>query len=128
MAYIAPSLTTFTRINPSYRVYELDATTFEVLDYIQFRTDLATTIRDDIPTWTAVYSARDLYDLPDMSAKSWHSLIDRMVHNDTLFNIWNDNYYTGFAHGAPSATDKANALCKMRGTTQLEVDACIDMM
>jgi sphingomyelin phosphodiesterase len=35
MAYIAPSLTTFVHINPSYRIYEMDAKTFEVLDYIQ---------------------------------------------------------------------------------------------
>ena len=41
MMYVCPSVDTHGSHNPSIRVYELDDTTFEVVDYIQYYFDLS---------------------------------------------------------------------------------------
>lgn len=44
MAYVAPSITTFSGVNPGYRIYSVDCnhsrSTYQVLDYDNFYVDL----------------------------------------------------------------------------------------
>ncbi|KAI9495494.1 Metallo-dependent phosphatase-like protein [Zychaea mexicana] len=62
MAYVAPSITPFDEINPGFRMYQVDAETFEVVDSITYVADL-----DQAPNWLngpnwhVEYSAREAY-------------------------------------------------------------------
>ena len=66
-AFVAPSITTYTRLNPSFRVYQVHPETFEVYDFDQYYTDL--TEVDDLtknhrnhgPVWRKLYNAREEY-------------------------------------------------------------------
>jgi sphingomyelin phosphodiesterase len=43
VAYVAPSVTTYTNLNPSYRIYEYNRTDGTILNYQQYYTDLELT-------------------------------------------------------------------------------------
>ncbi len=38
--FIAPSMTTYKKNNPSFRVYEADSMSFALVNYVQYRMDL----------------------------------------------------------------------------------------
>lgn len=65
--FIAPSLTTYTAINPSFRVLEFDRETNELLGYEQYRMDLRESNLKGKAVWKMAYSFLAEYDLPDMS-------------------------------------------------------------
>jgi hypothetical protein len=39
--FAVPSMTTFVDLNPSFRVYEVDDQSFQILDFVQYRLDMA---------------------------------------------------------------------------------------
>ena len=63
MAFIGPSVTPLTNVNPSLRVYEVDPETYEVMDYLQYYTQLqdADELRKTGPVWNLLYKARETY-------------------------------------------------------------------
>lgn len=119
VAYLAPSITTFVGANPGeyiskrlgslkcrqfirflidslpnpgYRIYEVDANTFELVDFHNYFLDLPEAnakTRDD-PTYTPSfeysYNPIDHYAMTDLSADSWLRLAERMYQNITLLN------------------------------------------
>lgn len=97
MALIAPSVTPFTNINPSFRVVEMDAVTFALkVQLVSYRTSVANTTQDyvqyhvnltdanmhDNPIFKPYYTATEAYQLPHMSATAWGDLSAR-AHVDT---------------------------------------------
>lgn len=63
MAFIAPSVTPLSNVNPSLRVYEVDPETYEVMDYEQYYTQLygVDKLNGTRPSWNLLYTARDAY-------------------------------------------------------------------
>ncbi|WFD07205.1 hypothetical protein MVES1_002564 [Malassezia vespertilionis] len=63
MAFIGPSLTPLTNVNPSLRVYEVDPQTYEVMDYLQYYTPVSEfgNVGDNGPIWHLLYKARETY-------------------------------------------------------------------
>lgn len=83
IAYVAPSVTPFTDINPSFRVYEYAVkATQEVTDVHQYRIDLETANKAGSggPSWDLAYTATSYYGLPDATAASWDALARRMLN------------------------------------------------
>jgi sphingomyelin phosphodiesterase len=124
MQYIAPSLTTFTDINPSFRSYVFDNKTLELQDYIQYRLNLTHTIATDRAEWNVAYTARDEYRLASMSPASWAALIERMRHNTTLRQTFETNFHTGRPYTTSSSLWHKR-LCHLRGTTPSDVEKCV---
>lgn len=66
-AFIAPSVTTLTKVNPSVRVYSVDPLTFDVYDYDQYYTQagdfqgLVDNKAKHGPIWRHLYSAREAF-------------------------------------------------------------------
>lgn len=64
-AFVGPSITPLSRVNPSFGIYTVDADTFEVLDHDVYYTDLsrsASLVENKVgPTWKHLYSAREAY-------------------------------------------------------------------
>jgi sphingomyelin phosphodiesterase len=58
--FTAPSLTTYSFQNPSFRIYELDSNNIILKDYHQYRLDLveANLHPDNEPEWKIAYSAK----------------------------------------------------------------------
>ncbi|VDM56671.1 unnamed protein product [Angiostrongylus costaricensis] len=80
--YAAPSTTTFAGMNPAYRIYEINVTDhFKVDNIMNYFADLEKTTVDRPPNWKLLYSAKDEYDLNDLSPTSWNNLVNSL-YND----------------------------------------------
>ncbi|KAI8148608.1 Metallo-dependent phosphatase-like protein [Fennellomyces sp. T-0311] len=96
MAYVAPSITPFSNVNPGFRMYQVDAETFEVIDSITYIADLdqADTWLSG-PNWHIEYSAREAYNssiapLHDTTSPLtpawWHNVTVSMEEDPEMFN------------------------------------------
>ena len=65
--YICPSLTPFPNVLPSFRVYEIDSITKEVIDYIQYRFNLDKSNNEKKPYWYIGYRATEFFKVNDMT-------------------------------------------------------------
>ena len=65
--YISPSLTPFPNVLPSFRVYEIDSITKEVIDYIQYRFNLDKSNKEKLPYWYIGYRATEFFKVKDMT-------------------------------------------------------------
>ncbi|KAL4402920.1 phosphoric diester hydrolase [Malassezia pachydermatis] len=67
MAYVAPSITPYTKLNPTIRVYSVHPDTYEIMEFEQYYTPIATfdeLVRSGAnhgPVWRQLYTARELY-------------------------------------------------------------------
>lgn len=95
---IAPSLTTYTGLNPSFRIYEIDTHTYEPINYYQYRLNLSKANSDltTIPQFEMVYAAKELYNMKDLSPDSYLKLSQDLVNNSDMFNRYYLNYYSSY--------------------------------
>jgi len=83
-AFISPSLTTYSNLLPSFRIYVMDAETNTPLNYYQYRLDLAKwNAHTTGPIeWDLVYNALNEYNLTDLSHATMDNLAER-IKTDT---------------------------------------------
>jgi hypothetical protein len=84
MVYVSPSIDMNHFRNPSIRVYHLNATTYELLDYDQFYFDLASASGTTPPEIIHLYSAKEAYGLTDMKPQTWENLLYRFSTDQEL--------------------------------------------
>jgi len=82
---------------PSFRVYEWNATSGHIHDYVQYRASLSETHLDFKP----VYRASDAFGLKDMEGSSWYAFWQRMRADPSLFQTWWSLHGTGNPSLAP---------------------------
>ena len=107
LGFVCPSLTTFTNINPSFRIYHYDRSTGNVLNYYQYQMNLTLANEKGAIDWYLYYDAKETYGLVDMSPSSFYALAESMKTNQTLFDL----YYTHFYTGGPHASEPCDAKC-----------------
>ena len=65
-------------------------------DFTTYYTDMKTdNVKGDNeePVWQTLYSAKDCYQLSDLSTNSWHLFINRTLTDDTLTELYYRNYH-----------------------------------
>lgn len=95
--YVGPSLTTFSNLNPSFRVFKVDADTNEIIDYTQYRLDLTkyNQLGPDVNLeWDVAYTFKQEYGVPDMSPASMQTLWDKFSADYTTMGLYIANFYT----------------------------------
>ncbi|CAG0891968.1 unnamed protein product [Darwinula stevensoni] len=85
VAYIGPSVSPFSDLNPAYRIYTIDTETWEILDYETWYMDLLSANVFDQPFWRPLYSARAAYYLPSLSPTEWHTWLQRLIYDEVDF-------------------------------------------
>lgn len=99
--WIAPSVTTYTYNNPSYRIYTIDGN-YEGSSFVSpsLRVKLQTVVeaetfvgnvteaneKNQEPNWQLEYKTKEFYKMPDLSPASWNDLINRLDQDDALFD------------------------------------------
>jgi len=78
VSHVNPSLTTYTFRTPTFRVYEMNAETFELMDYVQYSMDLEKSNKEGIPHWKESHRFTKYYEVPNMSVRSYKQLFKRM--------------------------------------------------
>ncbi|XP_057370154.1 sphingomyelin phosphodiesterase-like [Daphnia carinata] len=100
VAFIAGSMTSFTDLSPSYRVYTIDGerpdSSWRVLDYSTWMMNLTlANLRGPthLPEWFELYQAKKEYALTDLNPNTVDSFFSRMLDNDALFQLYFKNYH-----------------------------------
>ncbi|TRM70481.1 Metallo-dependent phosphatase-like protein [Schizophyllum amplum] len=102
MAWIGPSITSRTRVNAGFRVYEVDSATFEVMDShtwfsnVSMYGDLDSQVEVG-PTFQYEYSARKVYGSyvdgwgaeDPLNATWWHKVTEAMEADHSLVSTFN---------------------------------------
>lgn len=115
MAYLAPSATTFNDVNPTFRIYQINNQTGEVVDHVtyfmnitkandDYRTNLSLLPTPVRPPFEREYSARQDYALADMSSKSWHNFALSLRTNMTMLK----KYYQHYGRYSKEEVDKTS--------------------
>ena len=94
VVYVSPAATPWEKQNPSFRIFEMeDEAPFRPLDYHQYYADIENqpTNGDPLP-WQHLYSAKQEYNLTDLSPSSWNNLLAKMWSNRTLFQQYYENW------------------------------------
>ncbi|KAM3721915.1 Sphingomyelin phosphodiesterase [Dirofilaria immitis] len=113
--YASPSVTTFTYLNPAFRIYEIESgMNYRVVDFHTYFLNL-TQIGMSVtpPVWELLYSAKKEYSLVDLSPTSWDRLINKIIYEKTTYNrfIRNSNRQDNFICEGKC---RYNSLCSLR--------------
>ena len=103
IAYIAPSVTPYHGLNPSYRLYTVDGAG-TVVDHQTWIMDLkAANLAGPgrQPSWSRLYSARAAYQLADLSPPAWHDLVSRLQRQPAAWTQFYHFYHSGVREQPP---------------------------
>ncbi|MFH4982743.1 hypothetical protein AB6A40_009452 [Gnathostoma spinigerum] len=85
--YASPSVTTFIGLNPSFRIYDVDAgNRYNVIDFETHFFNLSSSQQSVQPQWQLLYRAKAEYGLQDLSPSSWANLADEITYFPQRFN------------------------------------------
>jgi sphingomyelin phosphodiesterase len=113
VAFVAPSMTPYNAVNPAFRVYTLNATTFELIDHEThfFNLTQANLWADDVAhttdslleatalaSWHKLYNMKETYNMTDMSALSFANLSQRILHEAPVANLFATLAHVGKAN------------------------------
>ncbi|KAF3939204.1 Endopolyphosphatase [Dactylella cylindrospora] len=114
--------------NPVFRVYTVDPTSYQVLDYDHYYTSIADIAYGSTqkPVWNKLYSAKAAFGSlvsPPLAASAplspafWHNLTVAFEGNDGAFQAWFDRKIADFQTSENcDAECKANEICQMRAS------------
>ncbi|KAL4241709.1 Sphingomyelin phosphodiesterase [Abortiporus biennis] len=102
VAWIGPSVTPLTNLNSSFRLYEVDSGTFEIVDAFTWKSDVNSFPSLDSqansgPTYSFEYSTREAYGAnitgwgpnDPLNATWWHLVTEQMEANPSLVTAFN---------------------------------------
>ena len=118
--YIAPPLTTFTNKIPSYRIYNIDKKTMQILSYEQIRFNITKSNKEGKPYWYSAYNSSDFYKVNDMTE------FDKII-NGVDIEWYVANRYTGTNSAINNRKDKGRqetARCTMKSNNFDEYFYC----
>lgn len=96
--YISGSLTTFSYLNPTYKIMTMDETG-DLLDYEMYYLDMDDSNRYHQLTWRTLFpSVKQMYGLKDLSPQSWSEWYKRALTNQTLEDLYYANYHRNSQH------------------------------
>ncbi|XP_027205586.2 sphingomyelin phosphodiesterase-like isoform X2 [Dermatophagoides pteronyssinus] len=101
VAYLAPSVTTYLNVMPSFRFYSTDTETGELVDHMTYYLNLTKANHMDkhkyepietTPVWEFEYNARDSYNMTSLSPKSWHQFTEQVLTNPIYLRRYYQHY------------------------------------
>jgi sphingomyelin phosphodiesterase len=83
ISYIGSSVTTYSNLNPGYRIYTVDGfyekSTWQILDYDQMFLNLTETNQYNVTKWQTEYSAKEAYNMSSLFPQDWDNLFNQML-------------------------------------------------
>uniref|UniRef100_A0A182Q2M8 Sphingomyelin phosphodiesterase n=1 Tax=Anopheles farauti TaxID=69004 RepID=A0A182Q2M8_9DIPT len=129
VAWNGGSTTTFTKLNPNYKVFQFDPVSFDPIEQETWMYNLteANLTPDRRPSWYRLYSFRDYYQLEDMSLESLHRLVLQFARSEPhLERYWRakQKYSDPLLQEGCTGTCLRNALCAIVRTEHDDDSAC----
>jgi sphingomyelin phosphodiesterase len=135
VAYLAPSVTTYTDLNPGYRVYEMDGfyqnSSWAILDHETFILNLTQANLLDRPVWVKEYSAKEAYNMTALNPTNWDEVYRRMLTDDKLFDTYHKLYFKSSNIATQSKCDQTcrrQMLCDIRSARSHDPDLCAKLL
>lgn len=96
VAHVAASATTFGGVNPGYRIYTINAVTFDVLDYETYYVNLTAANMAEsrealVPEQS--YDAKDAFAMTSLHPSQWHLLVLNLIADPLLFHEFEKLFY-----------------------------------
>lgn len=133
MVYVSPSIDSHDFRNPSMRLFYLNQSTYEVIDYDQYFLDVKIQQPGSEVTPPAIvklYSAKLEYGLPDLSPQSWFALLDRFRTDPALFqkHLLHSHANAEKDASATNCTDKCldDYICRMLHASYDDYYDCVN--
>eukprot|EP00158_Paraphelidium_tribonemae_P004518 Partr_v1_DN26801_c0_g1_i1_m40277 putative Sphingomyelin phosphodiesterase len=82
VAYVGPSITPFTDLNPGFRVYEVDVDTNIVTNHFTWVLDLQASNEKHEAVWIQEYDALSAFEMKSLSPASWHEVTLKMEREE----------------------------------------------
>jgi len=140
VAWLAPSLTPSSHLNSGFRMYEVDAETYDVLDAHTWYSDVSSYPSLDSqtehgPTYIYEYSSRDVYgkniswsNSAPLNATWWHKVTQQMEASPALVQTFTTYQGKGSVQTPPCLSEECVAakICYMRsGSASIAKQNCI---
>jgi len=140
VSWIGPSITPLTNLNSGFRVYEVDSSTFDIVDAHTWRSDVNSFPALDSqikvgPTYSFEYDTRKTYGAnvtgwgpnDPLNATWWHHVTESMEANNSLVTTFNTLQGKSSVLSPPCTGDCIAAkICYIRsGSTTLAKQNCI---
>ncbi|CAF1515832.1 unnamed protein product [Rotaria sp. Silwood1] len=131
MAYIAPSLTTESFLNPGYRVYTMDgeypSSSYWVLDHRTVIMNLTATNLYNRTIMQNEYNARDAYQMENLFPTDWDNFIKRLENDidGPLMSTVYKHYTKSYADGSQcNHVCRRGLICDFKTARDDDPDAC----
>uniref|UniRef100_A0A182PMN7 Sphingomyelin phosphodiesterase n=1 Tax=Anopheles epiroticus TaxID=199890 RepID=A0A182PMN7_9DIPT len=129
VAWNGGSTTTYTKLNPNYKVFQFDPVTFEPLDQETWMYNLteANLTPDRRPAWKRLYTFKSYYQLSDLSVASLQRLVQQFAQSEQqLQRYWQakQKYSDPLLQEGCAGTCLRNALCAIVRTEHDDERAC----
>jgi len=82
VVYSLPAITSIGATNPAVRLFKYSKQTFEILDSITFISNLTEANKKGVMTFELEYSAKDQYNMKDLSAQSWYEQVWKVMNSE----------------------------------------------
>lgn len=102
VAYLAPSVTTYIGLVPTFRLYSTDPDTGAIVDHMTYTFDISKAnymeklftnpFWKPMPGWKFEYSARQAYDLPSLSPQAWHDFFQNIENEPEMLTKYYRHY------------------------------------
>merc|ERR1712180_257173 len=132
IGWITPSVSTFTNLNPGFRLYEVDSghpdESYRILDTETFVLDLEAANKlgpDGDPAWSLLYSARTDLELESMFPKDMEKMVRHLANEVDYYGKWL-RYYNKAAPGG--GEHKWDILCNLLTTSNLDKSKCDEIL
>ena len=119
VAYISPSITTYSNLNPGYRIYDIDGQSWNILDHHTYILNLTKANKQGSkPVWEYEYSARKAYNLTSLLPSNWDQLYKNWAYDDSAVTL--QRYYRYYNKGNPPLKScdfvcRQKLLCEIAG-------------
>ncbi len=122
--YIAPSVTTFHSINPSWRYYVVDKATHQVVDTETWHVDLTKAYAAGELSAELFYSARSAYNMTSLFAADWLGVAKRMASDNATFALYHRFLNTGTDPKPCDDKCRESELCSVLSSTSGAYKKC----
>ena len=91
--HVVPELSTHSRVNPSFRLYEMDADTFTLLDYVQYRLYVDEANKNGVAEWKVAYRFTTFFSVPNLDYYHFPRIVHRMNQDASFFKSFMDMFW-----------------------------------
>jgi len=132
IGFVAPSITTFTGLNPAYRIYTVDSgyeeASYRVIETETYIADLAEANANGEsvePKWRKLYTATEDLGMENLLPQTWDTLVRNMAKDEELYQKF-FKFFNQDSYG--DSLNKYQTLCPLVRSSFLDTSKCEEIL